>query len=299
MLSSLSIVFTILFVYTNVFASAFSIGIGVNLENTTDVAINASGLVPVLGYNVSQPFPSNLTDGWSFGLDVAADVPASVSEEGNTGFATLSYLYMNRPESTIDDSWRICAAWLGRVDVSGGDDGSCSSALGQDCIDALSTQLSSANERFGRCSVPPISMPEECGDRIDSDIMASTSKHMSPGSRSNPVVTNRAIPIDVTFNDTEDREEFAVVEEDGPSSIHQQGNYSAYDGTAKKAHVLALSFMSTDTNETAGTIGFACVKANITAEGSRVPSSASTPSSTTALSLTIGLFLAFGVLNLV
>ena len=83
--------------------------------------------------------------------------------------------------------------------------------------------------------------------------------------------------------------------EDGASSVHQQGNYSAYDSTSKKAHLLALSFMSTDTNETAGSIALACVKPNITAEGSRVPSAASAPLGATALSLSLGLFLALGV----
>ncbi|KAF3023627.1 hypothetical protein E8E14_012723 [Neopestalotiopsis sp. 37M] len=280
MLFLLSVLFATLLIDTVASYADIGIGVGVTFEDTTNAAINASGLVLFPGYNVSQPFPGTLIDGWSLELDVMADVPASVRQEGKTGFATIENIYVTRPQSVIDDSWRICAAWLGRVEVSEDDDGSCSSALDQDCLDGLSARLRNDNARRGRCGLPG-AIPEACGDRLGP---------MSMGTGT------------LSFNKTGgigDRELLVTSVEDGASSVHQQGNYSAYDSTSKKAHLLALSFMSTDTNETAGSITLACVKANITAEGSRVPSSANALLSASTLSLALGVFLAFGVLFMV
>jgi hypothetical protein len=90
---------------------------------------------------------------------------------------------------------------------------------------------------------------------------------------------------------------FLTAVEDGSISIHQRGNYTAYDNVEGHVEVILLAFRSyNQTFVTQDNVVLRCVRANVTAEGSRVPAAGSlngVPRSLVGLSVLAGLLAMF------
>ncbi|KAL2691223.1 hypothetical protein Neosp_001604 [[Neocosmospora] mangrovei] len=146
---------------------------------------NATGTYTFDAYNVSEPFPPKETvGGWKATIAVAANVTGD--EDDNYPVTSIS---ITAPEDmklpAINDSrrsnesdWHVCVAfWTPKaldddaIDDGQDDDGSCSSFLSDDCIEALNGEgngyfWNSTNDNG--CGLLP-DIPEQCEDYFSDD----------------------------------------------------------------------------------------------------------------------------------
>jgi hypothetical protein len=285
-------IFAILSIVTSAAYAQVGIGAGQTFDGSTHV-INDTGHVSFTGYNISQPFPGSPQDGWSFDLDVAADVSAHL-DDGTKGFATVSNIYITPPGghlAAVDRSWNMCFQYAGRIDLVADDDGTCSSALGQGCIDDWKVAIASEYKNTGKCSV---SVPRSCKSRLTQELGGGGCKFQETSIISCiwlALTNGLAWPAQ-----NSSQQSIALVVEDGPDALHQAGNYTAYDKVGRDAHVVLLSYNSLVTNQTAPDIALRCLRANTTTPGSREPAAGSLHTASMSVvhmfAIGVGLFIA-------
>jgi hypothetical protein len=268
-----------------------TIGLGADLDDpTAALARNVTMHFPFTGYNISKPFPASPMDGWSLDLDVAADVPAHLPD-GTKGFVTLSDVYVTPPKGELDSedsSWDVCAQYIGPIDATG-DDGSCSTALGKECIDDWISATMAAYNKTG-CAAP--SMPLSCLDRVKSYYGSADCKLRNrPFSRYQFLTLT--FPHPAWPNPKTNSTQLARVFDDG-GFLHQEGNHTVYDTLGNVGHVVVVSFNSRLTNQTLEYVTIGCLRADNTTAGSRVPGAGSVHTTSTALM--VGLAMVVGLL---
>lgn len=232
-------------------------------------APNATGNYPIAGPNISAPYSetSNL-DGWSWSVDVAADLPigsAYTSKYGNDKFYTGGKLTFNAPASllssssrnlTVNDDWEIClyswqiglnwgssvAAYPNELRI---DDGSCSSVLTSECITDLQNAIS-----FGQCSCPPFRDIPSC---------------VALGEDTAPW---RTTCVASRFNATRIRQwedGKLVTWAYGGATVHDRGNLTDYNDVGSLAWPVMASFGSSQTAT------LSCLRASNATQGSTAP----------------------------
>lgn len=151
----------------------FGVGQGVDINyQSGPKQPNVTGNFPFSGFDLSRPFPGTTMDGWSFDVQVTADIPAKVYGSENSGFVTLSSIYITPPSgniSSVDGSWELCAHYIGRAKAAG-DDGSCSKALSEDCVSGLNYHAAVNSTVGGECYMilPTVCKPSLTTDaRVD------------------------------------------------------------------------------------------------------------------------------------
>ncbi|KAH9996752.1 hypothetical protein F4779DRAFT_185676 [Xylariaceae sp. FL0662B] len=139
---------------------------------------NATGELPVTGFDISQKWPSQEVDGWRVGINVSSDVSDSQTmNPGNaTGKAfTGTSIFLRGPgnvqgaftnQSAVDETtWKICVAVLpnGPQDASAPDNGTCS-FLSSECVSDIQQAYADKFSRSQDCYGTPPSTPASCGD---------------------------------------------------------------------------------------------------------------------------------------
>ncbi|KAJ3466384.1 hypothetical protein MRS44_007042 [Fusarium solani] len=167
--------------------SALTIWVLTLLPPTTayDGDPNATGTYTFDTYNVSGPFPPKETvGGWKATIAVAANVTGD--EDHNYPGTSISITapedmklpVINNSRRSNESDWQVCVAfWTPKaldddaIDDGQDDDGSCSSFLSDDCIEALDREGNiyfwNSTDNNGCGLLPDI--PEQCEDYFSDD----------------------------------------------------------------------------------------------------------------------------------
>jgi len=145
---------------------------------------NATGHFPIVGYDVSQPFPTaNPIDGWSIDLNVTDNIP---NVQDNNSIIAGASIRLNPPPSLIAQTsngsatfradastWHMCVMTFfdlpqSTVDAGKNDNGSCNSMFGEQCVlDIRSTWASAWSDgRRNADGCPSFVLPPRCGATI-------------------------------------------------------------------------------------------------------------------------------------
>lgn len=141
---------------------------------------NTTGSVPIVGYNVSKPWPArdSRKDDWSLDAKLVADMPsADNKDEFYTGIGLAlsppDYLVQKLDNGTkvidADGSWHGCLTAVADLPddvLKNGydDDGSCHSLLGEECAKQYRAALM-ADMSGGKCSAS-VTIPDACQDTL-------------------------------------------------------------------------------------------------------------------------------------
>ncbi|KAL6851177.1 hypothetical protein ACO1O0_008305 [Amphichorda felina] len=230
---------------------------------------NATGSVPVVGFNVSRPWPARDTrdDDWTLDAKLVADLPTKWEEDGEfyTGISlTLSppdYLVKKLGNGTevldVDiTTWQGCVTIITNLpeevqEQGYDDDGSCRSVLGDNCVDDyLAAMLDT--QGFGEvCHAPPL--PESCEGKFGGGAVT-MGFHLND--------TRLLNGPTITFSSDE---------------THKKGNTSSYETMVKSAYPVLFGFAGKNLYSLdpqppyeEGDYGsFACIRPNETTPGSK------------------------------
>ncbi|KAI6081974.1 hypothetical protein F4821DRAFT_248099 [Hypoxylon rubiginosum] len=144
---------------------------------------NATGSIPVTGFDISQRWPSQEVDGWTLSLNVSSDVPGSQSINSNSSTAgsfTGTSIFLKAPENiqgafanqtALDETtWKICVNVIPngpQEDDSAADNGTCG-FLSSQCITDLQQAYAEKFSGSQDCYSPP-STPSSCGSTVDTN----------------------------------------------------------------------------------------------------------------------------------
>ena len=142
---------------------------------------NATGSVPIKGFNLSTPFPGVESDNWAWTIQVRDGLPRS----DNRNVATGIWIQLDMPDNLVrlapngtmvldDGSWRVCES-IWEFSTLNSDaatvDGSCEGIVPKECHDLWTRELS---EGFGRrvsntSQCPSLTPPSQCLDVLGKD----------------------------------------------------------------------------------------------------------------------------------
>lgn len=142
---------------------------------------NATGLYPLSGPDLTRRAAGSpeLVDGWSWQIHVKADMPVNDSAPGHRGeqgrYFTGTQVALHTPQfqgKNVTDGWEVCVmTWEINRDYSDalrGDDGTCSSVLGEDCRKAITDSVAEGWKKsrawYNRCTCPSLAELDGCGD---------------------------------------------------------------------------------------------------------------------------------------
>ncbi|KAI1312897.1 hypothetical protein F5Y03DRAFT_339627 [Xylaria venustula] len=143
---------------------------------------NATGNISVVGFDVSQPWPSTQVDGWQLRVNITRDIPDSqtMSPSNATGKTftgtsiflqapdNLRYAFSN--ESTLNNTtWKMCVVVIPNApqeNVTTAEDGSCS-IMSSQCVSDLQQGYTEKFAQDQDCYGRPPATPSSCGDTIN------------------------------------------------------------------------------------------------------------------------------------
>ncbi|KAI1407666.1 hypothetical protein F5Y13DRAFT_205869 [Hypoxylon sp. FL1857] len=143
---------------------------------------NATGTIPVTGFDISQKWPSQEVDGWTLSVNVSSDIPDSQTlNPGNATGQTFTgtSIFLKAPnniqaaftnQSAIDETtWKICVAVIPngpQEDQSTADNGTCG-FLSSQCISDLQSAYADKFSGSQDCYGSPPSTPSSCGSSVN------------------------------------------------------------------------------------------------------------------------------------
>ncbi|KAI0160066.1 hypothetical protein GGR52DRAFT_176977 [Hypoxylon sp. FL1284] len=143
---------------------------------------NATGTIPVTGFDLSQRYPSQGVDGWTLSLNVSSDVPESESMNANstsTRTFTGTSISLKAPgdvqsalanQTAVDETtWKICVGVLSnglQQDSSAAENGTCS-FLSSQCVTDLQQAYADKFSESQNCYGNPPPTPSSCGNSLD------------------------------------------------------------------------------------------------------------------------------------
>ncbi|ETS82007.1 hypothetical protein PFICI_07009 [Pestalotiopsis fici W106-1] len=269
---------------TNVMSSGRSAGISTRtvvelgttvLETISAGNYNSSGSVNITGWDLTQPWPGDFST-WSISTYTAADIPATLIEDDGTqtsGYVTGTStnvrqldesqekrtMSLRRDTSNSTTGWTVCAIDLGRVEAAD-DEGLCKEALGEQCTEDLVVAGMRTYNSEKSCHGSFV-MPSSCEDLAGHNILSSKWLKLTRHSL-------EALNLGQNVSD------FTIYTgiEDGDRSIHQLGNYTAYDRAANYAHVTMLIWAGTNKTVTSSQmVGLACPRSTTAVRDSQIP----------------------------
>ncbi|GAP92771.1 hypothetical protein SAMD00023353_9400230 [Rosellinia necatrix] len=144
---------------------------------------NATGNNSVVGFDISQRWPSMKVDGWHLSINVTRNIPDSdtMNPSNATGKAyTGTSIFLEAPgslrtaftnESAVDEStWKICIVVIPNApqeNVTAAGDGSTCSVMTPQCVSDLEQAYAAKFPRNQDCYGTPPPTPSSCGDAID------------------------------------------------------------------------------------------------------------------------------------
>ncbi|KAI0427253.1 hypothetical protein F5Y09DRAFT_316861 [Xylaria sp. FL1042] len=143
---------------------------------------NATGNTSIIGFDVSQPWPSTQIDGWHLAVNVTSDIPDSqtMNPSNATGKTfTGTSIFLQAPENlrtTFSDenaldetTWKICVVVIANVsqdNVTTAEDGTCS-VISSQCVSDLQQGYADKFSQNQDCYGTPPTTPSSCGDAIN------------------------------------------------------------------------------------------------------------------------------------
>ncbi|GAW18370.1 hypothetical protein ANO14919_078450 [Xylariales sp. No.14919] len=144
---------------------------------------NATGDNAVVGFDVSQPWPSTQVDGWHLAVNVTSDIPDSetMNPSNATGKTfTGTSIFLQAPanlratfsdESALDETtWKICVIVVPNAPQqtasAATENGTCSSMSAQ-CVSDLQQAYAAKFARNQDCYGTPPSTPSSCGGAVN------------------------------------------------------------------------------------------------------------------------------------
>ncbi|KAI1390482.1 uncharacterized protein F4822DRAFT_426329 [Hypoxylon trugodes] len=229
---------------------------------------NATGTFSVIGYDISQKWPSSQVDGWTLSVNVSSDVPDSQTLNPNNATGktfTGTSIFLKAPDSiqsaftnqsALDETtWKICVAVIPNApqeDSSTKDNGTCG-YLSSQCITDLQQAYAKKFPGSEDCYGTPPSTPSSCGSSVNT---ANFQVQQLPLNSVN------GTEVYVTASDS-----------------HDAGDQTAWNNAIKQAWpVLTLWGYNTRAKAPDGTlpqVQLSCIRADNVAAGSEKPSSGS------------------------
>ncbi|KAI0117954.1 hypothetical protein GGR51DRAFT_500667 [Nemania sp. FL0031] len=144
---------------------------------------NATGRNPVVGFDVSRPWPGTQGDGWTIGINVTSDIPDSQimnpsNATGKTFTGTSIFLQapdnlqstFSSPTALDETTWKICVIVVPDAPqdnvTDAAEDGSCP-VLSAQCVSDLEDAYKDKFARNQECYGTPPATPSSCGTRVN------------------------------------------------------------------------------------------------------------------------------------